>query len=149
MSYIDNSSLLGRHTLYRSTSHSRRFDTVKTPQMMTPLELTQTLTATYHTRHESSQPMSCIFLGYRSGVVEVVVLLGRLGALAGSCWTLKVATFQTFEHPALLGCDAVSMGTLFPTFRKGNTVFVLGIQPAPITERRRGHLTTDMTHTWP
>jgi hypothetical protein len=90
--------------------HSRRFDMVKTSQMTTALELTQTLTAPYITRHESSQPMLCTLLGHRRGVVEVVVLLGRLGALAGSCLTLKVATFQTFEHPALLGCDAVSMG---------------------------------------
>lgn len=93
MSYIDNSSLLGRHSLYRLISHSRRFNMVKTLQMMIPLQLTQTLTATYLTRHESSQPMLCTFLGYRRGVVEVVVLLGRLGALADSCWTLKFATF--------------------------------------------------------
>jgi len=86
--------------------------------MMIPLELIQTLTAPYLTRHESSQPMLCTFLGYRRGVAEVVVLLGRLGAMAGSCLTPKVAIFQTFEHPALLECDAVPMGKLVPTFRR-------------------------------
>ena len=114
---LTSSSLLGRHTLYRWIRNSRRFDVVKTPQMMFPLELTQTLTAPYLTRHESSQP-TCTFLGHRRCVVEVVVLLGRLGAWASSCLTLKVATFQTFEHPPLLGCDAVSMGNRFPTFRR-------------------------------
>jgi hypothetical protein len=52
MSYIDSSSLLGRHTLYRGNRHSRRFDRVRTPQIMFPLELTQTLTAPYLTRHD-------------------------------------------------------------------------------------------------
>ena len=89
---------------------------VKTPRMTIPPQLTQTLTAPYLTRHESSQPMLCTFLGYRRGVDEVVVLLRRPVALDGSYLTLKSATFQTFEHPALLGYDAVSMGKPFPTF---------------------------------